>query len=258
MYANKFAVAVKHRGKVLQEFGETVYLPFDSEYGLLLKNLNSVRATVKVSIDGQDATEGVSLVVQANSSIDLERFIKNGNLNAGNRFKFIARTAAIEQHRGIKPDDGLIRVTYSFEVPTQPTWVVTATPTTWPTPTANPWPYGNGAAGSMAQSSSSSYSANASSSASSGMLSSRAVTKGITAPGSVSSQQFQAVGAFQTEATSHVIMLQLAGRSAETTTGTVSNVVYSRSKVACTTCGYKEKPTSKFCSQCGTSLTIIS
>lgn len=261
MYANKFAVAVKHHGKVLQEFGETIYLPFGSEYGLLLKNLNSVRATVRVSIDGQDATEGVLLVVQPNSSFELERFIKNGNLNAGNRFKFIERTAAIEQHRGFRPDDGLIRVEFAFELACvlAPTYIQS---TPFPPPINGQWPSnGTGTAGGWATGGSSTYGSNSAGIArgidisSQVLSSSAAASKGVTAPGSVSTQQFQAVNGFRTEVTPHVIVLQLAGQKAET--GSVQNVIYTRSKVGCTMCGYKEKPTSKFCSQCGSSLTII-
>lgn len=117
MYSNKLAVAVKASGKVLREFNkDTVYVPFGAEYTILIKNLNSVRAQVKVSIDGTDATEGTWLVVPANGEIELERFIKSGNLNKGNRFKFIERTAKIEDGpRGIKVEDGLIRIEYQFE-----------------------------------------------------------------------------------------------------------------------------------------------
>lgn len=117
MYSNKLAVAVKASGKVLREFNkDTVYVPFGAEYTILIKNLNSVRAQVKVSIDGTDATEGTWLVVPANGEIELERFIKSGNLNKGNRFKFIERTSKIESGpRGIKVEDGLVRIEYQFE-----------------------------------------------------------------------------------------------------------------------------------------------
>jgi hypothetical protein len=106
MYSNKLAVAIKANGKVLREFEDSVYLPFGSEYSIFIKNKNSVRASVKIEIDGADVTEGVSLVVNPNDEIELERFIKNGNLRAGNRFKFIERSGAIERHRGIGVDDG--------------------------------------------------------------------------------------------------------------------------------------------------------
>ena len=95
MYQNKLAVAIKSSGKVLREFEDNVYLPFSTEYSIFIKNKNSVRASVKIEIDGVDVTQGVSLVVNPNDEIELERFIKNGNLNSGNRFKFIERTSAI-------------------------------------------------------------------------------------------------------------------------------------------------------------------
>src|SRR5574343_489084 len=115
MYSSKLVVAIKHNGRVLREHGDLVRIPFGSEYSIFIKNKNSVRCLVSVEIDGQDATEGIRLIVPANGSVDLERFIKNGNMNAGNRFKFIERTEKIEQHRGIGAEDGLIRVEYEFE-----------------------------------------------------------------------------------------------------------------------------------------------
>src|ERR1700722_6153234 len=97
MHSNKLVVAIKTAGKVLREQGDKVYLPFGSEYSIFLKNLNSVRALVRVSLDGQSVTDGEDLVVNGNSSLDLERFLKKGNMENGNRFKFIERTAKEEQ-----------------------------------------------------------------------------------------------------------------------------------------------------------------
>lgn len=119
MHKESVVVAIKVNGKILRENGDTVSLPFGSEYSILLKNLNSVRTQVKVSVDGTDATGGTSLIIGPNSSIDLERFIRNGNLQSGNRFKFIERTPGIEDHRGIGADDGLIRVESWKELITQ-------------------------------------------------------------------------------------------------------------------------------------------
>lgn len=110
MHQNNFIVCVKSGGRILRESESIVSLPFGSEYSILIKNLHSVRAQVSVSVDGTDATDGTRLIIGPNASVELERFIKNGNLSAGNRFKFIERTGAIEEHRGIGSDDGLIRV----------------------------------------------------------------------------------------------------------------------------------------------------
>jgi hypothetical protein len=116
MYGQKLAVAIKHNGKVLREFNkDTVYLPFGAEYSIFIKNLDTVRASVKLMIDGKDIGDGTTFVVHGGSSIELERFIKSGNFNQGNRFKFIERTAGVENHRGIGCEDGLIVVEYQFE-----------------------------------------------------------------------------------------------------------------------------------------------
>lgn len=130
MYQDRLAVAIKVNGKVLREFKDTVYIPFGSEYSILIKNVHSLRCMVRVAVDGQDATEGVSLIVPANSSIELERFIKGGNLNEGNRFKFIERTSKIEEHRGIEAEDGLVRIEYEFE--REPAPIKAPDPWHWP------------------------------------------------------------------------------------------------------------------------------
>ena len=117
MYNSKLVASIKANGKILREFKDTVYLPFGVEYSILLKNLNTVRAIVNVFIDGENAVPG-GLVIDPGRSVDLERWIKNGNLTEGNKFKFIERTAKIEEGpRGIKEEDGLLRVEYQFEIP---------------------------------------------------------------------------------------------------------------------------------------------
>lgn len=106
---------IKTNGKVLREVDGTVFLPFGSEYSILLKNLKTVRIMASVSIDGEDTSQGRRFIIGPNASLELERYIRNGNLQAGNRFKFIKRTEGIEAHRGVKVDDGLVRVEYWTE-----------------------------------------------------------------------------------------------------------------------------------------------
>lgn len=116
MFSNKLVVAIKNNGKVLREQKDQVFLPFGTEYSIFIKNLNSVRALVKIELDGKSVTDGEDLVVYGNNEIDLERFLKKGNLNQGNRFKFIERIAEVEAARGgIQAEDGLLRVSFQFE-----------------------------------------------------------------------------------------------------------------------------------------------
>ena len=136
MYGNKLAAAIKVNGKVLREFKDTVYIPFGAEYTILLKNLHTTRAVVNVYIDGDNAVPG-GLVIDPGREIDLERWIKNGNLSAGNRFKFIERTETIENGpRGIKLEDGLIRIEHQFE---QPRPVINIADPFWNTQIYKPW-----------------------------------------------------------------------------------------------------------------------
>lgn len=117
MYNNKLVASIKANGRILRENKETVYIPFGSEYSILLKNLNTARALVHVFIDGDNIVPG-GLVLNAGQEVDLERSIKDGNLTVGNKLKFIERTGAIEAGpRGIKLEDGLVRVEFQYEKP---------------------------------------------------------------------------------------------------------------------------------------------
>jgi hypothetical protein len=148
MYQDKLAIAVKSNGKVLREFKDTAFVPFGSEYSIFIKNLNSVRVRVSISIDGKDVADGDSFIINANSSMELERFLKNGNMSKGNRFKFIERTANVEAHRGgAQAEDGIIRVEYEFERENVPVPNYFGVPTPYPVPVwpkpYKPWYYGD-------------------------------------------------------------------------------------------------------------------
>src|SRR5271165_3710603 len=101
-YSHNFVATVKVGGKILRENSNVVAVPFGAEYSIYLKNQNSVRAIVRVSIDGKPISDvaGGWFIIDANSPLELERYLRNGNMNKGNRFKFIERTGQIEEHRG--------------------------------------------------------------------------------------------------------------------------------------------------------------
>ena len=279
MYHNKLAVALKSAGRVLREQKDTVYVPFGTEYSILIKNLNSVRASVTVSIDGTDATENVSLIIDPNKEIELTRFIKNGNLNEGNRFKFIERTSNIEQHRGVGVEDGLIRIEFEFERPVQSImrndW--------WSQQIGTPrYDHGytttraisKGALGSVvndsgpqlmnAVSSNSalrSMNVNACSATMDGAPVAQSYSAqsfndvGITVPGSVSDQKFSTVYGFRGDGHKEVIVMKLLGE--DPTGQPVVQPVTVKVKPKCVTCGKLNKATAKFCSDCGTALNIV-
>jgi len=77
---------------------------------------------------------------------------------------------------------------------------------------------------------------------------------GITVPGSISDQEFNTVAAFPMEAEKHVIVLKLLG---QTESNKVVEPVTVKAKPKCTSCGRTNKATAKFCTNCGTSLTIV-
>jgi hypothetical protein len=112
VYQQKLVAVIKHNGKILREVDNTVYLPFLAEYEVFIKNLESRDVVVNISIDGQDVLDNQSLIIKANSSFSLEGFLK-GNKTT-NKFKFIQKTEQIQNHRGDRVDDGLVRIEYRF------------------------------------------------------------------------------------------------------------------------------------------------
>jgi hypothetical protein len=278
MYNNKFVATIKSGGKVLRELNDTVYLPFGCEYSVLLKNLNTVRAEVKISIDDEDVLNGNTIVVNPNSDVELERFLKD--LDKGNRFKFIERSASVEQHRGVGSADGLIRIEWQFEKP-RPIYTVR------PDPFPSPWIAASSGVGGSSISATSynvnglmrsvdfskgeatkayasaaadvtlaqmGYATNAVHDGMATMDWAPANDVGITVPGSMSSQRFTTVASFPLEDQKHVIVLQLKG---ETKDNKVTAPVTVKAKPKCVTCGKVNKATAKFCSNCGTALEIV-
>lgn len=292
MYNQKLVASLKANGKILREFKDTVYIPFGSEYSILLKNLNTVRAVVNVFIDGDNIVPG-GIVLGVGQEVDLERSIKNNNLNEGNRFKFIERTAAVENGpRGIKLEDGLIRIEFQYEK------VVPQVTNAWGSIWNDQWKNNNlqyppgvrsfgstsGSAGNFtniggtlrsvdyskgefvktqASLNINQYCADnniqcSAQSVHDGMatMDSMPVNDvGVTVPGSKSEQKFQTtyMGSLETE--KHTIVLKLLGETADNRP--VEKPITVKAKPKCVTCGKQNKATAHFCSECGTALEIF-
>ncbi len=245
-----------------------MFLPFGSEYSILIKNLNTVRAIVHVNIDGQNMTKD-GLVINANSEVELERKITD-NMNKGNKFKFIERNDAVEAHRGVKLEDGVVRIEYQFEktYSYQPIYYVS--PTIW----YGSGPYFGGVSTSATSSSPLRSTATGSASAAYGALNNSQVSynssetlsasnfveqglndAGITVPGSESNQKFNTVSSFPLEYEKHVMIFKLLGETADNEP--IRKPVTVKSKPKCSTCGRTNKAHAKFCSACGTALQVF-
>ena len=274
MYNNKMAVAIKVNGKVLREFKDTVYMPFGAEYSLLLKNLNTVRALINVYIDGDNIVPG-GLVLHTGQEIDLERAIRNGNLTEGNKLKFIERTGKIEDHRGVKLEDGLIKIEFQFEkifkrqdviqwnnvtLGGQPhydygtTWTVNNSVMRGHQHTdvaCSSAVYASGSVASMAVGASASMNSMLQSCDSTVQPKSET---GITVAGSKSEQKFNTTSSFTCEPEKHNIILRLLGETADNKG--IREPITVKAKPKCVTCGKQNKATAKFCTECGTALVI--
>lgn len=272
MYANKLAVALKINNRILREVKDTVYVPFGSEYSILLKNLNTKRSILNIFVDGTNVVPG-GLVLNAGQEINLERSIVNGNLNKGNKFKFIERTGQIEAHRGVKLEDGLIRVEFQYEQTYQaPVYYPTIfRDPVWDDPFRPTWTSTGG--GSLRGVTLNSVNAVGSNSIAKGMAdvsisaSSASIASadagtvmsyndaGITVPGSLSEQKFSTVSSFALETEKHSMILRLLGETPDNKPVTKPVTVKQRTK--CNTCGTQNKAHAKFCSKCGSSLVLF-
>jgi len=92
MYKDKFVLGIIHNGHAVKETGyrenKVVALPFNSEYKIRLKNKNDRSCTARVFIDDKRVSELGDLIISANGTIDLERFV-DSSLDHGKRFKFV-------------------------------------------------------------------------------------------------------------------------------------------------------------------------
>ncbi len=255
-YQKNFVVSIKSNGKILREVDERVYLPFGSEYQIILKNLDRQRrAKVRIFIDGESI--GANLVLRPSERLELERFLLRPD--KGNRFKFIEKTEGISKHRGNRFGDGLVQVDFCFEDPiiTDTNWVDYPDWTTSKTLTDSFIGMSDTSFGGQKYFLSDDVSSTPCYCA---LMDTSYSTKGgrgkpgpsgpegITVPGSISNQEFIEAERFQTGPWSTIILYLRGG---------VERPLTVETKLRCRTCGRKSPSSSKFCYNCGTSLEII-
>jgi len=246
MHKNNLVVAVKCNGNVLREHGERVYLPFGSEYSILIKNLNSRKALVDVDIDGREVIKG--LIVRPSSEAELERFF-GSDMNKGYKFKFIERTKDVEEFRGIKVEDGIIRVSFRYEK--EINYFVQSYGNFFPS-RYNEY-YGSF---SVSSDNTAGHAVNNSIRSSNNIVNNSIRSSnnenGITAEGNNSNQQFSYGNIGQLEDTETVITLQLLGQTRENQV--IHKPVFTKDKLKCNYCGRRWKSNVQFCGNCGARL----
>lgn len=249
MYNNKFIVAVKHRGRIMREIDDVVYLPFGSDYSILLKNQNITKAVADIRIDGVDVIDGNSVIVEPNNTLELEGFMSGNTVH--NKFRFIEKTKKIYDYRGSRIDDGTIRVEFRFErINVEPVFYEPCMPGVhpwgpgdrYPYPeipvkytTGGPVKYGHNVLGSLIYESAHSN------------------DNGITVKGEETNQDFIAGRVGRLEDLPSVITILLKGRKNKTNKF-VKKPLTVKTRIKCPTCGTKSKSSSKFCRECGTFL----
>lgn len=256
MYKDNLVVAIKHNNKVLRERGNKITLPFGAEYSILVKNLNSMKVSVNLSIDGEDVLDNKSILIEANSNMELDGFMKG--MSAKNRFRFIKKTKQISDHRGNRVDDGLIRIEFAFEKEKPAvTCHYHEHYDYWPPPKRScpcepfgPIKYCTGYGHSFTSDGTGDVTySNVSSFNVVDML--PEVDEGITVKGEEIDQGF-VYGCIGPLENSQVMVIHLCG---EKTNGTVvSESVTVKTRLRCKICGTLSRSHVKFCSNCGTFL----
>jgi len=248
MFQNKFVATLKVNGRVIREREPgSFYLPFGSEYELYLKNLNATRAVVDVDVDGSDVLDGVQLVIGSNESLTLKGYMRDGAVRK--RFKFIQETEKTQEHRGTKAEDGLVRVSYAFEIPLS-TSTFMYTTHTYP---HGIWSNTSGWGGSLKCSSRGPSTSGQEVLRSTSFVAANSCSdsaQGFTVPGSDCYQGFSTATVGMLEP-AQVLVLRLFGAVGEKP---VEQEITTRRRVTCASCGTRSRSDAKFCPECGTAL----
>ncbi len=274
MYVEKFVAVLKVDGNILREDENIVKLPFGSQYSILLKNLNSVDAVASISIDGKDILDGNKVIVPANDSVEIERFVES--LTSGNKLKFIQKTKEIVEYKGDNVDDGFLRISYRYVCQPE-TYIYHSYPL--------PYYYPSNIGGSVFQGGNFTCDTTVTSASCGGFMSGDSLTRsfntsdislspqscnyysasldsfcpstpkadeGLTVKGAESTQQFKVGSTGKLEKEEHIIILRLKGY--KDNHEKISKPLLVNEKITCSTCGIRNVSSNKFCNQCGTFL----
>ena len=243
VYNNNLIAVIKHKGRILREFkGNTVRLPFGSDYSIYIKNKDTIRKVViQVKVDGKDVLDGNSLLVDPRSTVELKGFMKGSVVK--NKFRFIEKTDEISKHRGNFVEDGLIELEYQFEeyLPTV-TW--TYAPDYYGYYYSSTPVFSNRWEGSSCLTSNNTKA-----------LSSFNNDSGITVPGAETHQSFNRGNVGNLESVKYNIIINLKGEEiTNNKKKIIKKPITVRTKLQCPTCGRHWSSNLKYCGNCSTYL----
>ena len=110
MYKDGFVVSIFREGNVLREIDGKVYIPFDSEYKVRLRNRNNFECACDLYIDSKKVSNLGEMIIPGNESVDLERFIDH-SLTDGKKFLFVPVSDSRVEDKG-EPENGWIEARF--------------------------------------------------------------------------------------------------------------------------------------------------
>lgn len=111
MYKNKIACAIKHKNVPLVESKDTVFLPFNTEYSIYLKNMADTIAYITVYVNGRDINPGKKIKLDPKCSSTVEKF-----QDTNHKFVFKEKSIPLQLVRNNQDEDSLIRIEVAFQV----------------------------------------------------------------------------------------------------------------------------------------------
>jgi hypothetical protein len=245
-YDSQFVVCILHNRNVLRESNNgTVYIPFDSEYKIRLKNKHGyLRAKAKVFVDGRPASNMGDFILSPGETLDLERFLDH-SMTKGRKFKFVP----VDDHRVADPTDsenGIIKVEFYREIDYVRNW----NPRPWPiTPRFGS---STGTAGSPISDTIRTCYINNNTTLNSSIVSDSFVESntGATIEGGSSGQSFSYSSDFPTDSYPITLTLRLRGTDVDERPRR-QRKPKKRIKF-CPNCGARRHGMAKFCASCGT------
>lgn len=230
--SNGYVIAILSNNKVLREESGKVFLPFNTEYKIRIKNSALARVGFTVDVDGTSITDG-KIILDRCETFDLERMVFNGDLNNGPKLLFVP----CSDNRVQDPtnnENGIITVKFYKEFshsflpnfyPYSPLFYTNHYPNT----------SNSGLNRKLSTSTNCHNEQNYSCSVE---------NTGATVSGSSSSQSFEQTEFNSSEIPNAILTLKIVGKK-------VPHYVKNTRYMYCTSCGKKIKKSNNFCSSCG-------